>query len=747
MPTLSQGFLLSVLAAGLGSGAPAWEAEGHELFSAQIAPLLGSRCLDCHGGVQRRGGLSLITREALLAGGARGPAVVPGDPRASLLMAALRREPGVPAMPPDHALDAQELGALTRWIELGAPYGAAPLWGTWWSFAPRANPAAPEVVGEVWCLDELDRFVLAELEAVDLAPAPPAGRAAWLRRVTFDLTGLPPSPDEIEAFLGDGGLAAEERVVDRLLASRAYAERLGRMWLDVARYADTAGDSSDYPIEDAWRYRDWVVSSFERDVPYDRFVQLQVAGDLLAAHAPQEEFAEGVTATGFLALAQRFGVGRDSEMHLVREDSLDTLGRAVLGLGLSCARCHEHPFDPISQEEYFALEGILASTVYPFPGSENEQRPERLVPLLPPLELARVRREHAEALAAFEAARASDASNLSAPGPLLIDTAYACGEGTPTDSRVNKGGKPIPRGFPAALTVQGPPRIGEGSGSGRAELADWITRPDHPLTARVWANRLWAQLMGHGLVPTPSDFGRQGGAPSHPALLDHLAERLVQEGWSTRALLRRIALSATYRQASQHDERAFALDPGTRLLWRQPRRRLTAEELRDAVLSVSGALDLEPAGPHPFPPRARWSWTQHNPFGELYDHDRRSLYLMVPRLRRHPFLTLFDGADTNASHPVRRETVAPAQAHFLANSPWLHAQAERLARRLLEHSEHFEGRVGLLWLLAYTRRPAPDEVSAALALIEAYPSEGSELHPWAALARVVLASNEFLYLD
>lgn len=626
--------------------------------------------------------------------------------------------------------------------------------GDWWSFAPRQDPAPPPVRDEGWCVDQLDRFVLAGLEAAGLAPSAPAPRAVWLRRVTFDLCGLPPTPGELADFLGDGAPGAEERVVERLLASRAHAERLARLWLDLARYADTAGDSSDYPVEDAWRYRDWVVASFERDLPYDRFLSLQVAGDLLAADAPPQEYAEGVVATGFLALARRFGVGKDGDMHLVREDSLDTLGRAVLGLGLSCARCHDHPFDPISQREYFALEGILASTVYPFPGSEDQRHPERLVPLLPPAEVERLLREHAAAVADFEAERGADAGEP--PAAPRIETAYACGEGEPRDARLleagdpRKRGEPVPRGFPAALAVRDPPTIGGSSGSGRRELADWLTRPDHPLTARVWANRLWALLLGRGLVETPSDFGRQGSSPSHPELLEHLAARLVAEGWSTRSLLRRIALSATYRQSSAHDGAAFELDPQARLLWRHPRRRLTAEEVRDAILAVAGALDASPAGPHPFPPRERWNWTQHNPFRQLYEHDRRSLYLMLPRLRRHPHLALFDGADTNASHAVRRASVAPAQAHFLANDPWLHRQAEGLAQRVLDSSGEQGARLAHLWRLAYARDPAPDELEAAGDLLASYPpgpDPTPELAPWSALARVLLAANEFLYLD
>ena len=749
------------------SDGDAVEAEARELFEESVGPILAARCLDCHGGVERRAGLSLATREELLTGGASGPAVVPGGPEASLLLAAVRREPGGLAMPPDRPLDAGEIAALERWIELGAPYGDERITGTWWSFVPVVEPALPEVADASWCSDPLDRFVLARLEQAGLAPAPPAERASWLRRVTFDLTGLPPTLGELDAFLADDSVDADARVVDRLLDSRAYAERFARAWLDIARYADTAGDSSDYPIEDARRYRDWVVDSFAADLPYDRFLAMQVAGDVLAGDA---SYADGVVATGFLALARRFGVGKDDELHLVREDALDTLGRAALGLGLSCARCHEHPFDPISQEEYYALDGILASTVFPFPGSENEKAPDRLVPLLPPLEVERLLREHADAVAAFEAEAAARAEQLAssessadspepAPEPAKpprkprIETAYACQEGQPRDAALLADGNPrrkgdtVPRGFPAALVLNDAPSIDATSGSGRRELAAWLTRPDHPLTARVWSNRVWALLVGRGIVATPSDFGRQGARPTNPELLDWLATQLVADGWSTRALVRRIVLSSTYRQGTAESE----LDPENDLNARHVRRRLTAEELRDAILLVAGALDTSPAGAHPFPKRKDWKWTQHNPFRELYEHDRRSLYLMVPRLRRHPFLALFDGPETTASHPTRNATISPAQAHFLSNSPWIHEQSERLAKRVLaEAKPNNAARLDHLWRLAYARSPDADEHAVTATFLEDYaapPDVDAELAAWSALARVVLASNEFLYLD
>ncbi len=764
------------------------DAAGLELFEARVGPLLAARCLDCHGGVERRAGLSLATRADVLAGGGRGPAVVPGDPGNSPLLAVLRREPGALAMPPDRPLAAAELADLERWIELGAPYGDEPLRGTWWSFAPRSDPAPPAVEDGGWCAGELDRFVLAPLEAAGIAPAPPAPRAQWLRRVSFDLTGLPPTPAELEAFLGDGDPGAEERVVARLLASRAYGERFGRLWLDLARYADTAGDSSDYPIEDAWRYRDWVVGSFERDLPYDEFLRLQLAGDLLADESVPEEYSAGVIATGFLALARRFGVGKDAEMHLVREDSLDTLGRAVLGLSLSCARCHDHPFDPIPQRDYFALEGILASTIYPFPGSEEERAPDRLVPLLAPRELEARLAEHARLVEEFqtreaqleaerrERAELERRARLTAaaatrvepppdpqseartaptpPAPPRFETAYACREGQARDVPLLEGGNPrrrgesVPRGFPAALVLEGAPRIDGRSGSGRRELADWLTRADHPLTARVWANRVWAQLMGQGIVATPSDFGRQGARPSDPALLDWLAARLVEDGWSTRALVRRIVLSAAYRRATPMGESEHG---GARpaFAW-HPRRRLSAEELRDALLAVAGALEHGSPGAHPFPERARWKWTQHDPFPELYDHDWRSLYLMVPRLRRHPFLALFDGADANASHALRGRTIAPSQAHFLANDPWMHALSERAARRVAAERGSEGARVESLWRLAYARSPEARELEDALEFLDSYAGdedEAARLVALAALARVVFSSNGFLYLD
>lgn len=688
-----------------------------------------------------------------------------------------------------------------------------------WAFAPVRDPRPPAVRDSAWPWSPIDRFILARLERAGLRPAPDADRRTLARRLHFDLLGLPPTPEEVEDFVADRDPDAYERLVDRLLASPHYAERQARAWLDVARYADTAGDNADFPIPEAWRYRNWVIAAFYRDVPFDEFLAEQIAGDVLARLGPPERYAERVVATGFLALAQRFGIAPDENRHLVLADTIDTLGRAMLGLGLGCARCHDDPGSGLTQRDYYALYGIFASTRYPSPACETRPYPEGLVPLGDPRELEAEARSRAarRALLELERRRARGSLRLlereieaqeahlrraraagadasihharlkaarerlaAARGELerieraLKDAAraprhplaFAVQEGEPVNAPVlrrgdpERPGEPVPRGAPlvAARVLPDPVHVG----SGRLQLARWLTNPDHPLTWRVFVNRVWQQHFGRGIVATADNFGRDGARPTHPDLLDWLARRFADDGFSVKRLHRRIVLSRSYRMSAQAPtaDRALRIDPENRLLWRQRRRRLDAESLRDALLSISGELDPTPAvGPHPFPPVEQWRFTQHEPFRAVYPTTKRSIYLMVQRSVRHPFLGLFDGADPRTPTAVRSETITPRQAAWLLNSRFLHDRSAALADRLLESDVTDAARLRRLWLLCYARQPTVQERLEAGAFLERWRrtlascARGSReaMEPrrnaWAALARTLFASNEFLYVE
>ena len=1219
-----------------------------QLFEASIRPVLVETCFRCHGGERVSGGLRVDSRDALVAGGDSGPALVPGDPAASLVVRAIARHDDVSAMPPEieKALRPEEVAAVERWIAAGAPWpetGPAFTVEGHWAFAPVADPPPPPVRDDAWCRTPIDRFVRARQEEAGLDPLPPADRRTLIRRATFDLTGLPPTPDEVEAFLADPAPDAFERVVERLLASPAYGEAWGRHWLDVVRYADTAGETADYPLPFAWRYRNWVVDALNRDLPYDAFLREQIAGDLLAAEGPADERAGRIVATGFLAISRRFGFDSEKYHHLTIQDTIDTLGQSVLGLSLGCARCHDHKFDPVGMRDYYALYGIFESSRYPFPGSEQKQRVRSLAPLdadpadarrwrdyearvarladelaalerpvpaatlralgdldgdfelqapaaggsdgvlvppwrcegpiavtaaaqspfkqlysggrsgvsftgssaparlwqavrgVPPdatplflnldfrlpsgatgrhrfrvtdstgatldvviapgglalaagdrtddlgavpagewtnlqltidrqaramsarvgtdgavrdvgpfplpagasgtvvaVELAAIpvtdaapatavalecdnlavqsfpipppvlerhaaggpdagrirarlreltgidgdlemqsagaapsspwnpgpgsvvrldakaqspftnvypagrlglalpgrevydgfgltlppiqgstgkvhvafdirvaRRETAGSgswrysighgpgpspaielffddvslftrdgqttavaapltadrwhqvqlvldpatrtytglllaegsstpfsgplaaawdgtidytfidsyghsggvrpaldadnvsvsasahhpldhpldagspsadrdaeiaalrgeLAALEAradGAAAELRRLLAEGP--VPMAYAMAEGTPGDARIQKRGEPdapgdvVPRGFIAALgtaALEPPP-----AGSGRLELARWLTRPDHPLTARVMVNRVWQHHFGRGLVATPNDFGVRGLAPTHPDLLDRLATDFVRGGWSIKALHRQILSSATWQQAVAPPGGGAGGAEATRLLVGHERRRLSAEEIRDAILAVGGRLDRSPGEGHPFPAPFEWGYSQHGPFGAVYDHERRSIYLMTGRLKRHPFLALFDGADPNASTADRLGTTVPTQALFFLNDPLVHDTAGAWAGRLARDIPDRDRRVAAATLAALARPATSDEIAAARAFLDRartlLADEGAADPDHEALAawlRTLLATNEFLHVD
>ena len=709
----------------------------HAFFEKEIRPLLVKHCYECHSGTRTKGGLALDTREGLLKGGAHGATIMPGKPEDSRLITAVRQGDKDLSMPPRSKgvkLSGTEIAALEKWITMGAPdprVAEAKIGGmseaearAWWAFQPL-----PDTPHRITVPAQVDAILDEKIRSAGITPAKPADRRTLIRRATYDLTGLPPTPAEVEAFLVDPAPDAYAKMVERLLASPQYGVKWGRHWLDVVRYADTAGENSDYPVPHAWRYRNWVVDAFNRDLPYDQFVRQQIAGDLTVGK-DEAAAAEGIVATGYFAIARRFGHDSDKDMHLTYEDVIDNLGRNFLGLSTGCARCHDHKYDPMTNEDYYALYGIFESTRFSFPGCEAKRQSRDLVPLMP--------KDKVEAL---RQAKGSDAASL-------IPVAYAVAETRAKNARMHERGDPdklgaeIPRRW---LSVFGGEPVTADAGSGRGQLAGWIVQ--QPLAARVMVNRLWQHHFGLGLVRTPNDFGSRGERPSHPALLERLAVSFVAQGWSMKAMHRLIMNTAAYQRGSEVPELAAARDPENRMLAHFARRRLSAEEIRDSLLVAGGSLDASAGTAHPFPAESTWRFTQHNPFNAVYDSNKRSAYLMVQRTRRHPFLALFDGADPNASTAERQTTTVPTQALYFLNDPFFHAQSQKVATRMLGIADD-EGRIAGIFRLLFQREASAQEQSDASAFLAAYASETPDIREqWAALARVLLAGNEFTHLD
>lgn len=964
-------------------------------FEKKIRPVLAESCFRCHGGQKTSGKLRIDSADALLKGGENGAAIVPGRPDESLLLKAIRRADGVSAMPPDKAVSPQVVADFEAWIKAGAK------WPTkveafrseqHWAFMPPKGitPPSDSTPDE----NPIDRFLKSKRTTGE-RNQPRADKRTLIRRATFNLTGLPPTPEAVDEFVADDSPNAFERLVDRLLSSPAYGERWARHWLDVVRYADTAGETADFPAPHAWRYRNYVINAFNADKPYDDFLREQIAGDLLARdeRVGPERYAELITATGYLSISRRFGFDLDADHFLTIDDTVDVLGKSVLGLSIGCARCHDHKYDPISARDYYAVYGIFESTRYPFPGCEKVKASRDMVPLLPPAEIERVVKPHqlkvaeidaelkrlndatmanqqqlkellrkqarvlatgeipdggSQVIASVKDANAKDTAasdsldhvavkrgemlqllilpqanygadstlieleisdvggvgqkwnitrdivddflsgnphadrygnaatwlffdaregvsllreavpnlqNLlglnvwkngdtpsawvnatdapikawttfapktfcvhpAANGPVAVgwlspidstvrvsgrvadahpgggdgvgwkleliqanvaeslnrtieaapriaelnrrrtelvsagpkvEVAYAVSEGKPQDTRMHLRGDPkslgdaVPRGF---LSVLGGQTVPADSGSGRLQLAEWLTSRDNPLTARVMVNRIWKHHFGSGLVKTPNDFGTRGEPPTHPELLDWLAVRFMESGWSLKAMHRLMMTSEAYVSATPSSESLKDQVHATR-------RRLSAEELRDAILAVSGDLDRSPGGSHPFPEEKTWGFTQHGPFAAVYDHDRRSAYLMLQRIKRHPFLALFDGPDASASTADRFTTTVPTQALFFLNDPFVHAKSESFARRLFALPE--EARLDRAFQLLFSRGPASEERDTANRFLSDYqrelldtPEADRLTHAWAAWLRVLMSSNEFVYVD
>jgi len=772
------------------------QVDADEFFETRIRPVLVEKCLDCHGPGNAEHGLRVDSHDHLMKGGENGAAVVPGDPDASLLITAIRRTRDDLQMPPDDPLPANVVADLTRWVQEGARWpqnvvlgdDAIEEWKAHWAFQPLGH-AQPPAENSSDNANPIDRFVAARRQQKGLHPVAAADRGTLVRRLYFDLHGLPPTPEELHAALDDQSPGAIDRLIDDLLASPRYGEHWGRHWMDLVRYADTAGDNADYPVPEARFYRDYIIDSYNADKPVDRFITEQLAGDLLAQQAPAEDYAELITATGFLALSRRYATAPYEFWNLTLEDTIDTVGQAFLGLSLKCARCHDHKFDPVTADDYYALYGIFDSTQYPWAGGEEfsskKIHRQHFVALIPDDKAAPLQAEFDQQLAALavqiesleklhdsavETAKPdlkksldslrSAQFNLQRRGsPPALPVAYAVRDREPHDSAKQlKGdaaqpGPVIPRGaikfFGGELTI--PP-----GQSGRLQLAEWLVSPRHPLTARVYVNRVWQQHFGRGLVETPSNFGMRGSLPSHPELLDDLARRFIDSGWSTKELHRLILASQTWQLSSASDAANEGIDPGNVSLWRHSRRRLEAEEIRDSLLAVSAGLKTDRPGAHAFPSAFEWKWTQHNPFRDFYDTPHRSVYLMTPRLQRHPFLGLFDGPDTNTSTGVRTVSTVPPQALYLMNSPEMQTIAASLATRLRTASPDHDARIQLAHELCYARTATDTECAKAAEYLSlcttelnqtTIPESEREQVAWTSYARLLLAANEFLYID
>jgi hypothetical protein len=759
-------------------------ADGLAYFEKNIRPLLAENCYSCHSSklTKPMGGLSLDSKAAMLRGGGSGvPSVVPGKPDESPIMAAVRQT-GNLKMPPGRKLEASQIDAIAEWIRMGAPDpraddGPIPVSSyDWekarnhWAFRPVTDPPVPKVLSQAWRQSPIDAFIKAKLDSEKLIPQLRASKVALIRRVTYDLIGLPPTPVEVDAFVKDLSPKAFEKVVDRLLASQQYGEKWGRHWLDVVRYADTAGDNADFPVPSMYRYRNWVISAFNHDEPYDQFLREQIAGDLLANRGNIEDYQQKNIATGYLANSRRFG-SRANEFHLTIDDTIDNLGKGILGLTVACARCHDHKFDPIPTADYYALYGIFKSTRYAHAGTEiyphtygfaaldPEQSPDLkhyedelsgLDNRIEDIKAGRIKFPTTEERRKAEQENRERVRKLTSEYPYL-QKAYAVSEGKPADARILVRGEPqtlgptVPRGFLKILGGQKLPP--DAPGSGRMELAEWITDPKNPLTARVMVNRVWQWHFGRGIVATPDDFGSRGEAPSHPELLDYLASRFIESGWSVKKLHRLIVLSRTYQSASGENAANELKDSKNAYLWRFPRRRLDAEEIRDSLLAVSGNLDPASGGEHPFTKEMTWRYTQHVPFigaEDKFANNKRGVYLMQQRIRRQPFLDLFDGPDPNAETGVRPLTTTALQALYAMNDAFFHAQAASLAARVKSAGQTDAERLRYAFLLLYGRAPGLDEIQDTRRFLA---QTGNEDEAWPALMRVLLASNEFLSLD
>ena len=947
-----------LLAAAFALNAPAFADEGLDFFEKKVRPLLAERCLDCHSEAKKvKGGLRLDLREGWVKGGDSGPAIVPGEPDKSLFITAIHYTDRDLQMPEKRKLPDAEIAIFEQWVKMGAPdprTGAVAKKQTglsveegrkFWSYAPVKKPAVPTVKDAAWARGDLDKFILARIEAAGAQPAPDATPEALARRLYYNLLGLPPTPEQIAAFAQSAianRQSAIEALVDELLASPHFGERWGRHWLDVARFAESSGGGRTLLFKDAWRYRDYVIQSFNADVPFDRFIREQIAGDLLPAATPEDSRRQ-TTATAFLALGPTNYEEQDKQQLRfdVIDEQLETLGRGFLGQTIGCARCHDHKFDPVSQRDYYAMAGILASTRTLFNYTDNVAR-WIAAPLPADDQKEIILRGHEEKIAALEkqitsakAALAETSKGLSQgtekagvgiaarylPGIVIDDlnenakivgawkasthVRSFIGSGYLTDDNTGKGektitftppipqagrydvrlaythlanrannvrvvilhadgedvvyvdqtqvppidgrfislgkfrfekdgagyvlitnegtekyvtvdalqllpekeasaaeakddaanpakgsalklvrkleaemkalkkdapmretamavreddqvadvqirvrgvekqrGETVPRGFLTVALRNEPPAI-PANQSGRRELADWVASAENPLTARVFVNRMWTWLFGAGLVRTVDNFGTTGEKPVNPELLDHLATRFVEQGWSVKRLVREIVLSRTWQQAVA---KPAASDMDNRLFAHANRRRLDAEQIRDTILAVSGQLKLDLCGPNiggAGDIDANTTAAQNIEYAYVYADTRRSVYTPAFRNKRLELFEAFDFGDINASIGQRNVSTVAPQALYLLNHSFVVEQARAAAERTLTAADNDEARLASAFRRTLGRAPTAAELEKCRRFLGA----SASLEAWAQLHQTLFATLDFRYLD
>ncbi len=774
-------------------------------YAREVKPLLAKHCVGCHGATKPRGGLRLDTAEAARKGGKSGPAVVPGEPDDGTLLEALAGGGSIRKMPLNRpGLNEAQVQTLRDWIRQGAKAPANEVASVapeevHWAFVAPKRPALPGVGLKEWPRNPIDTFILQRLEQAKLTPSPEADRVTLIRRLSLDLIGLPPTPAEVDAFLLDHRPDAYERVVDRLLASPHYGERWGRLWLDQARYADSNGFNIDAP-RNIWKYRDWVIDALNRDLPYDRFVVEQVAGDLLPDSSKDQ-----LVATGFhrnTLINQEGGIDLEQFRNESVHDRVSTTGTVFLGLTVGCAQCHDHKYDPISQKEYYRLFAFYNSCDEPeldfgtteeltkrdavdaqlkaleaelkayLPTIEKTQpawekslskaAKDALKPELREiLDLPTSRRNPVQQEALFAAyklqepgavERQNNIDALKARRPNLVATMIVRERSQPRESFVHVGGdftrkgEVVTPGTPASL----PPIATRNPGKpDRLDLARWLVDRRNPLTARVAVNRVWQEHFGRGLVETENDFGTQGSPPSHPELLDWLAVEFLSRGWSVKSLHRLIVTSATYRQASTARQELASVDPGNRLLGRMSRLRLDAELIRDSALFASGKLSGKVGGPSVFPPQPAGvmtlgqmtrEWTPSK--GE--DRYRRGMYTFFWRATPHPSLMVFDAPESTRTCTRRPRSNTPLQALTLLNDEGFHELALALGERSRTSASTDADRLKHGVRFAIAREPSAREHAALTAVLNDEKARGGEPAAWATIGRVLINLDEFL---
>ena len=763
---------------------------GVAFFESKIRPVLVEKCYSCHSAAapKLKGKLRLDSRESMRQGGESGPAVVPENPSESLLLRAIAYTDDFSRMPPREKLPDGVIADFQRWVTMGAPdprvaaqdektvaasklvlgsAGASPSLvapasererNTWWSLKPITNPRVPRLDPDqaAWARTPIDAFIIAMLRQQGLKPAPEADRRTLVRRLSFDLIGLPPRPEEVAFFVTDASPDAYEKLVDRLLCSPHHGERWARHWMDLVHFAESHGHDQDRIRPNAWPYRDYLIESFNADKPFARFIEEQVAADILFPREPRLVVALGMIAAGpwdesSLRDIRDDSIDRQIGHYIDRDDMVSTVMSSFVSMTVQCARCHDHKFDPITQDDYYSLQAVFA-------GVERAERaydPDPQVNLLrQALHIAQRLRPQETLLGEIEIATLPPLRFVYAAASDFIPDGSHKPPGGPRPVHVLKRGDIHTRGaaaLPGTLAcVRALPGRFElanpcNEGARRAALAKWLSDPRNPLTYRSIVNRLWQHHFGHGIVDTPNDFGRMGSMPTHPELLDWLAARFLAEGGSLKRMVRLLVTSAVYRQSTRYDRHAAEIDADNRLLWRMNRRRLDAESVHDAILQAAGQLDRSMGGPsvQQFGLRPGVHVTPVVDYSQ-YDWDRpgagrRSVYRFLFRTLPDPFMDNLDEADASQLTPARDESITPLQALALLNNPFVLRQSEHLARRLERERTDPADRIALAFELLYNRAPKADE--------QADLGRYALSHGLVNLCRLLFNSNEFLFLN